>query len=149
MMAETQGKLHKGGCHCGGVRYETSASLRPVMVCHCRDCMKTIGNSIAATAAPEREVLITETTLKWYRSSDIAERGFCTQCGASLFFRPDGTGRISITAGTLDDASGLECAGQIYAHDHPGFMPLPEGIEDLDEQYHKGEVGDTGSSNRW
>lgn len=145
----TSVKIHKGGCHCGGVRYETAAQLRPVIVCHCSDCMKTIGTSIAATAAPESQVTVTETTLKWYRSSAIAQRGFCSHCGATLFFRADGAGRLSIAAGTLDDASDLTCCGQIYAHDHPGFMPLPEGLEDLDDQYHQGEVGDTGNSNRW
>ena len=136
--------IHKGGCHCGGVRYQTAAELRPVLVCHCYDCMKTIGNSIAATAAPEDEIEITETTLQWYRSSPVAQRGFCNHCGASLFFRADGSGRLSISAGTLDDASGLTCAGQIYAHAHHGFMPLPEGLEDLDEAYLRGDIGDTG-----
>ena len=136
--------IHKGGCHCGGVRYQTAAQLRPVLVCHCYDCMKTIGNSIAA---PENEVEITETTLQWYRSSPVAQRGFCNHCGASLFFRADGSGRLSISAGTLDDASGLTCAGQIYAHDHHGFMPLPEALEDLDEAYLRGDIGDTGKTN--
>lgn len=139
-------KIHHGGCHCGGVRYAITGELRPVLVCHCSDCMKTIGNSIAATAAPEDQVQITATTLQWYRSSATAERGFCNHCGASLFFRANGTGRLSITAGTLDDASGLACAGQIYAHDHPGFMPLPTGIQDLDDAYHRGEIGDTGKN---
>lgn len=138
--------IHKGGCHCGGVRYQTSAALRPVLVCHCYDCMKTIGNSIAATAAPEDEVEITATTLQWYRSSSVAQRGFCNHCGASLFFRADGSGRLSISAGTLDDASSLTCSGQIYAHAHHGFMPLPEGLEDLDDAYLRGDIGDTGKN---
>lgn len=142
-------KQHSGGCHCGAVRYQTTAALRPVIICHCRDCMKIIGNSIAATSAPEAEVEITQTSLKWYRSSEIAERGFCGQCGASLFYRPSGTGRLAITAGTLDDPSDLECVGQIYAGAHPGFCPLPEGIEDIDDLYNKGEQGPEGKTNRW
>lgn len=142
-------KHHTGGCHCGQVRYQTSAELRPVIICHCQDCMKIIGNSIAATSAPEADVTITETSLKWYRSSEIAERGFCGNCGASLFYRPTGTGRLAITAGTLDDASGLSCIGQIYAAAHPGFSPLPEGLDDVDEMYNQGEKGPRGNTNRW
>lgn len=141
--------IHEGGCHCGSVRYRTAATLRPVIICHCQDCMKIIGNSIAATAAPEAEVDIVETTLKWYRSSVHAERGFCSHCGASLFFRPDGTGRLAIMAGTLDDASGLNCIGQIFAGAHPGFAPLPEGLPHIDDDYHAGEQGQNGNSNRW
>ena len=142
-------KHYTGGCHCGQVRYQTSAELRPVIICHCRDCMKIIGNSIAATSAPEAEVELTETSLKWYRSSEIAERGFCSHCGASLFYRPTGTGRLAITAGTLDDASGLSCIGQIYAASHPGFSPLPEGLQHVDDLYHKNKQTSDDDTSRW
>jgi hypothetical protein len=100
--------------------------------------MKIIGASIAATAAPIEDVEITGDTLKWYKSSDIAERGFCSECGASLFYKAFKTGQLSITAGTLDDASSLECGGQIYGSDHPGFMPVPDNIPHIDEQFHEG-----------
>jgi hypothetical protein len=129
-------QYHEGGCHCGGVRYAVSSKLRPVIICHCRDCMKIIGASIAATAAPVEDVKITGDTLKWYRSSDIAERGFCTKCGASLFYKALKTGLLSITAGTLDDAGSLKCGGQIYGSDHPGFMPVPDNIPHIDAQFH-------------
>ena len=129
-------EFHEGGCHCGGVRYVVRGDLRPVILCHCRDCMKTIGTSIAATAAAVENVEITGASLRWYRSSSIAERGFCGECGASLFYRADSAGHLSITVGTLDDARGLSCAGQIYAESHPGFVSFSEDIPHLDEQFH-------------
>lgn len=127
---------HEGGCHCGSVRYTVTGKLRDVILCHCYDCMKVIGTSIAATAAPVEDVEITGDTLKWYESSDVGHRGFCTECGASLFYKAVKAGRLSITAGTLDDASGLKCTGQIYADSHPGFMPIPEDVPHLDELFH-------------
>lgn len=126
---------HEGGCHCGGVRYVIDGELRPVILCHCYDCMKTIGTSIAATAAADEDVTITGQTLKWYHSSESAKRGFCTECGASLFFKALEKGHLSITAGTLDDARGLECGGQIYGHSHPGFMPMPENVPHIDDTF--------------
>ncbi|MAJ34356.1 MAG: glutathione-dependent formaldehyde-activating protein [SAR116 cluster bacterium] len=126
---------HTGGCHCGGVRYVAHGALRPILICHCHDCMKIIGTSIAATSAPMANVEITGDSLKWYQSSDIAERGFCDICGASLFYKPLYHQHISITAGTLDDASVLTCGGQIFAHDHPGFMPIPDDVPHIDEKY--------------
>ena len=137
MTSNIEVKTHAGGCHCGRVRYTVHGELRPVLICHCYDCMKTIGNSIAATAANKVDTKITGDDLKWYQSSDIAERGFCQNCGAALFYRQHAEETISITAGTLDDASVLSCAGQIYAHQHPGFMPLCAEIDDLDDAYAK------------
>lgn len=126
---------HEGGCHCGGVRYVVEGELRPVILCHCYDCMKTIGTSIAATAASDDDVTITGDSLKWYQSSAIAKRGFCEDCGASLFYKAFEKAHLSITAGTLDDASGLACGGQIYGHDHPGFMPMPEDVPHIDQTF--------------
>ncbi len=126
---------HEGGCHCGGVRYVVNNALRPVILCHCYDCMKTIGTSIAATAAPTDDIVITGDTLKWYKSSDIAMRGFCHECGASLFYKLFKSSHMSITAGTLDDASGLACGGQIFGDDHPGFMPMPDDVPHVDDEF--------------
>ena len=35
----------------------------------------------------EDSVVVDSRQLVWYRSSDSAERGFCRQCGSTLFFR--------------------------------------------------------------
>ena len=37
-----------------------------------------------------------------YRSSEIAERGFCAVCGTPLTYRLIGRDRISVTIGSLD-----------------------------------------------
>jgi hypothetical protein len=39
------------------------------------------------------------------RSSPIAERGFCPECGTPLFLSYDGRDDIALTVGTLDDAA--------------------------------------------
>jgi hypothetical protein len=52
--------------------------------------------------------------LKWYRSSDAARRGFCGECGASVFWERVAGDSVSIAAGTLDTPTGLTTALQIY-----------------------------------
>ena len=48
--------------------------------------MKTHGNYSAYTNAKEKDVIfIKRRTLKWFRSSKKAKRGFCKKCGASIF----------------------------------------------------------------
>ncbi|SVE22263.1 uncharacterized protein METZ01_LOCUS475117, partial [marine metagenome] len=48
--------------------------------------MKTHGHYAAYTNVEERNVkFFKKKTLKWFRSSKRAKRGFCNKCGASLF----------------------------------------------------------------
>ncbi|MCE2516993.1 MAG: GFA family protein [Alphaproteobacteria bacterium] len=138
----TRAIIHHGGCHCGGVKFECYAEVAGALVCHCYDCMKTIGASIVASTISLDDIAITATTLKWYRSSAIAERGFCTECGGSMFYKPDHGHRVSICLGMFDDAENLSCRGQIYGHAHPGFMSLPHDIPHVDEAYQGGKVVD-------
>lgn len=104
-----------GGCLCGAVRYTVARPLRDVVLCHCAMCRKTHGHVGAYTAVPKSALKVTQTGgLKWYRSSEIARRGFCSECGASLFWeRPEGE-LVSIAAGTLDPPTGLTTTAQIF-----------------------------------
>lgn len=38
-----------------------------------------------------------------YRSSKIATRGFCADCGTPLYFAYDDGGRVDLTVGALDE----------------------------------------------
>ena len=104
-----------GGCLCGAVRFEATGALRDVVVCHCAMCRKAHGHIGAYTAASRDSLRFVESRgLKWYRSSAKAQRGFCSECGSTLFW--DGTERdvISIAAGTLDAPTGLSTTLQIH-----------------------------------
>ena len=104
-----------GQCQCGAVKFETTGKLRPVVACHCRECRRLTGNFMAATATLLKDFkLLNNQSLKWFRSSNKAQRGFCNQCGANLFWQHDDYPTISITAGCMDDDSYLEFWGHIY-----------------------------------
>ena len=108
----------RGGCLCGGVRYEVAGPLRDVVLCHCAMCRKTHGHVGAYTATPKDALRLVETrTLRWYASSDFARRGFCCECGASLFWEGSARETISIAAGTLDGPTGLKTTLQIHVDD--------------------------------
>ena len=71
--------------------------------CHCSQCRRTSGHFAASTAvSPDRLRLVEERGLRWYRSSPEARRGFCGECGASLFWEPNARDYVAIAAGTLD-----------------------------------------------
>ncbi|MEE9589316.1 MAG: GFA family protein [Hyphomicrobiaceae bacterium] len=105
-----------GGCLCGAVQFAIKAPFRPVIQCHCGQCARWTGHYVAATqVATEQFKLINGSDhLAWYRSSNRAERGFCSKCGSSMFWRRPDDGRISILAGTLERPTGLKTSHHIF-----------------------------------
>ena len=63
-------------------------SMRQALICLCRDCFQIAGLSWGSTSVPDDSFELTaQQMLGWYDSSAWAERGFCRNCGASLFYR--------------------------------------------------------------
>ncbi len=123
-----------GGCLCGAVRYEVRGPLREVVNCHCGQCRKTHGNVAAYTSAARADLVLTEDRgLKWYASSDFARRGFCGDCGASLFWEPLGEARIAIAAGGIDAPSGLETVRHIFTAHMGDYYEIDDGLDSLPE----------------
>ena len=117
--------VRTGGCLCGAVRYEATGALREVVVCHCRMCRKAHGHIGAYTASARDALRLVEARgLKWYRSSAQALRGFCSECGATLFWEGDGRDTMSIAAGTLDEPTGLATALQIHVASAGDYYPV-------------------------
>ena len=93
----------QGGCQCGKVRYTFSQNLDGAGVCHCRMCQKANGGPFVAYAGADKSSFsLTEGTIKWFASSDFAERGFCEACGTPLTYRTFKGDRINVTLGSLD-----------------------------------------------
>jgi|SRR5579863_2569189 len=120
---------HTGGCLCGAVRYAVAGPLRPVVFCHCTQCRRSTGHFMAATAAWQRDFrLLAASELRWYASSDSARRAFCGRCGSTLFWQANGRDYLSIAAGTLDGATGLESACHIHVADKGDYYSIGDGL---------------------
>ena len=113
-----------GRCLCGEITFEVEPPLRDILICHCTQCAQWSGHQVAATGVPPERFDLTagSNLLKWYRSSDDAERGFCSNCGSSLFWRPEANDRIAIMAGTMDDPSGLKVGSHIFTADQRNYI---------------------------
>ncbi|MFQ5439394.1 MAG: GFA family protein [Paracoccaceae bacterium] len=119
-----------GSCECGAVTFTVTGPMRAVVACHCSQCRKTSGHYWAATSVSRNAMTITrDDGLKWFRSSKHARRGFCSGCGASLFWEDDGTGQISIGAGTLDGKTGLVCEKHIFVADKGDYYDIPDDMQ--------------------
>lgn len=77
-----------GSCLCGAVRFEIDPPSLFCSHCHCEWCRRAHGAAFVTWlgAAADR-FRVEGAGLRWYRSSAESERGFCADCGTTLFFR--------------------------------------------------------------
>jgi len=122
------------------VAFEIRGPLRDVIVCHCEECRRWSGYLGAFTSARVEDLVLSgDAALRWIDSpgSDAhARRGFCAECGSSLFWQPPESDEVRIAVGTLDRPTGLRVAGHGYVHeagdwDRPAEDGLPRGTEAL------------------
>ena len=115
----------KASCLCGGIKLKTQGYHRNVQNCHCIQCMKTHGHHAAYTNVEERNVkFLKKKTLKWFKSSKRAKRGFCNKCGASLFFKIIGAKTISIAAGMFNRPVKLKTTMNIFVKGKSDYYKL-------------------------
>jgi len=115
----------KASCLCGGIKLKTQGYHRNVQNCHCIQCMKTHGHHAAYTNVEERNVkFLKKITLKWFKSSKRAKRGFCNKCGASLFFKIKDAKTISIAAGMFNKPIKLKTTMNIFVKGKSDYYKL-------------------------
>jgi hypothetical protein len=128
-MAETRAT---GRCLCGAVTYEVRGPLRDVILCHCMECRRWSGAVGAFSATRTEDLVIGEpSALRWIDSPESdhgARRGFCAECGSSVFWQAADAERISIAAGTLDQPTGLRVVAHIYTHQAGDYELLEDGL---------------------
>jgi hypothetical protein len=118
--------MSTGGCFCGAVRYEATHPLRDVTYCHCSKCRKWHGTAGAYTAVPHEHFRLTEQRgLKWHTVSPTVRRGFCGECGSTVLFDEKGDPMMGITAGTVDDPTGMKSKAHIFLGSKGDWYEVP------------------------
>jgi hypothetical protein len=131
MTAETKPVL-TGGCQCGAIRFALSAAPVKISICHCRMCQKASGAPFASFADIEKsEFSWTRGQPAAFRSSTIAERDYCRDCGTPLSFRRIDGPRIEIMTGTFDRPDQLVPTRQFGTESRLGWVV---GIANLPSQ---------------
>ena len=118
-------KLSTGGCLCGAVRYEVIGPLRDVVNCHCSMCQRLHGSFGPHSKARKVNITVTKDDgLAWYKTSEVAQRGFCRNCGSGLFWEPFELDATGIIAGTLDAPTELNTIGHIFVGEKSDFYEI-------------------------
>jgi hypothetical protein len=88
MAGDVSAVFHRGGCHCGRVRYEVEGEIDRVEECNCSICTKKA--YLHWIVARERfRLLISWEELATYRfNTGLAKHHFCKTCGVASFYIP-------------------------------------------------------------
>ncbi len=129
-----------GGCLCGKVRFEVYGELLTVINCHCSKCRRFHGNVSAYTSTQRENLVMTcEDGLKWYRSTQDetsnVHRGFCKECGSSLFWDPRGKKNISIAAGALDPPTHLKTTRHVWVDQKGDYYEITDALPQHKEKF--------------
>ena len=84
-------------------------------IVNCVQCLKTHGHHAAYSKVEEKDLkFLSKKSLKWFKSSKRAKRGFCSNCGASIFFKVIGTDSVCIAAGIFNNPTKLKTSIEIF-----------------------------------
>lgn len=102
-----------------GLRAEAGA-------CHCTSCLRWCGGPYIGVGVDALDFIAGEAAI--VTSSDWAERGFCSACGSSLFFRMTlpgpYQGNTFVTLGALDDTAGITLTSEMFVDEKPEAYAL-------------------------
>ena len=109
-----------GKCACGAVGYTIHKDQREFGPCHCDICRAWTGGVFMGVQAGKDEATLTgEEHLSIWKSSEWAERGFCSECGSTLFYRFKEPEMYLMATGCFDDDELCQVAGEIYIDEKP------------------------------
>jgi len=117
----TSSSKQSGGCLCGAVRFTASPKDHEVGVCHCSMCRRwSAGPFMVRDCGTSLKVEDTS-SLGTYRSSEWAERAFCTTCGTPLYYRLIAQDMYFASAEAFDDRDSYAFTSQIFVDEKPAY----------------------------
>ena len=123
-MSERAQDSYSGGCQCGAVRFAVERFGR-ASICHCRMCQKAFG-SIGGLLVTVHGLMWTRGAPKIFQSSNLAQRGFCGDCGTPLTFAYEGG--IDVAMCVLDDPGVVPPTVQLAGESR---IPWADSLPDL------------------
>jgi hypothetical protein len=128
-----------GGCLCGRVRFEVTASFQFVTHCHCTSCKHISGGTGTVNGRVRSDavrVVAGEDALRRYQPGEGSAKTFCRDCGSNLFGGgwPESE-RASVRLTALDRPLRRKVDRHIFVRSVAPWETLPgDGAERFDAQ---------------
>jgi hypothetical protein len=117
---------HRGGCHCGRVRFEVQAPAEiEVLDCNCSICSMTGYLHLTVPAARFRLLRGADALARYQFNTGTARHLFCPVCGIKSFYvprsHPDGfsVNARCLDAGTVTGMRVVACNGREWEQQFP------------------------------
>ncbi|HEY9578702.1 MAG TPA: GFA family protein [Rhizorhapis sp.] len=117
----------KGGCLCGECRYVSHAEPINIRACHCHRCQKATGAPFYARVMVPLDSISMAGPIGWFNAESGVRRGFCTQCGTTLFSERQNANTIGLTMGSLDEPDLFEPTEHIWTSSKQAWLSLNDG----------------------
>lgn len=146
----------RGGCTCGALRYELTASPLFVHCCHCRWCQRESGSAFAINLLIEAgNVRLLSGTPNRVAVPTNSGKGQtfsrCPECQIAVWSNYAGAGDAVqfVRAGSLDDADCVTPDIHIYTASKQPWVLLPPGVPAMPGYYRRSEHWPKASLDRY
>ena len=118
-------KKIKGSCLCKNITFEIFNECRYSVLCHCTMCQKANAEFSNYTKVKKENIkFLQKKNLKWFHSSQNFKRGFCSNCGSSLFFQSrTSNNEMAISTGSLNNH--IPVKGHIFYKEKKSKLSFP------------------------
>ena len=126
-----------GKCLCGGVRFEITNQLGPIIYCLCAMCRRASGSAFATNAsvrASDFRIVAGAELVSEYESSPGSSRAFCSRCGSPVFGRMAGVDLMRVRLGTLDDDPAGRPIANIWVGSKAPWYQITDSLERFDDE---------------
>ena len=127
----------RGSCLCNRVTYEISGELTDVLNCHCSMCRKLHSSAFrtrAKVSAGDWKTLTGEEFIKFYESSPGERKGFCSECGSSLFTKFDANPNVlGFPLGTLDTDPKVKAMRHVFVGSKAPWFAITDNLPQHEE----------------
>ena len=118
-----------GGCYCGAVRFRAKDVSPEVTECHCSQCRMQSGHRYASTGGKTSDLEIEGADkITWFRASPEGERGFCSVCGSTLFWKSFEEDFCGILAAAVDEPNDLQVTKHIFVESKGGYYEIADDL---------------------
>jgi hypothetical protein len=129
-----------GRCLCGQVRYAGEAEPEFMRCCHCKTCQRHLGTAFSTLVAVPRDSITVKGSLNTYTepggtSGEPMHRHFCPNCGSPIIIEREGSPRVVVMAGTLDDTSFVKPTMNIFCESAQSWVPMSSDAQNF-PRYH-------------
>lgn len=130
-MSET--KKASGNCLCAKVKIIANTMSTHLGVCHCGMCRKWSAGPYLGVDCGTDVTIEGRDFVALYDSSDWAQRGFCKNCGTSLFYLVKGKNQYIVSSEVFNEEN-LNFDHQIFIDRKPAYYEFANNTKKLTEE---------------